>query len=155
MSGTHPLEEILQQYVLDRATCTPEEIGHIESCPDCRAAVSAYGLLTNELSGQPVPAFGFDLTAIVMERVQAARARERMAPAPVKQPKGSTAGMAAMIIFIIGVPAWLFRKSVYFVFTDMSAGFYWVLLAPAAIVVGLFLFRLHKKYQDVINLINK
>jgi hypothetical protein len=37
----------------------------------------------------------------------------------------------------------------------MSADFYWVLLAAAGIVVGLFVFRLYKKYQDVINLINK
>jgi hypothetical protein len=63
--------------------------------------------------------------------------------------------MALLITLVIGVPAWLFRKSVYFVFTDMSADFYWVVLAAAGIVIGLFLLRLFKKYQDVINLINK
>jgi anti-sigma factor RsiW len=146
MSGTHPSEETLQQYVLDRSACTRDDIAHIGVCPDCQAAVAAYGLLTDALAGQPVPAFAFDLVAAVMERVEAARTPDR---------KSSTAGIWVLIALVIGVPAWLFRRSAYFVFTDMSAGFYWVLLAAAGVVVALFLLRLHKKYQDVINIINK
>src|SRR5579863_1265282 len=139
MSGTHPPEEMVQLYVLTREACSPEAIGHIENCPDCRAAVAAYGLLSDELARQPVPEFNFDLTAVVMAGVQEINARERLDAAPAKQQKASAAGMAVMIVLVIGVPAWLFRKSAYFVFTDMSAVFYWVLLAAAAIIVGFFL----------------
>ena len=155
MSGVHPSEESLQLYVLDRASCNPEEVGHIESCPECVAAVDAYRLLTSELEKQPLPEFDFDLAAVVLQQVTLIRSQDRRQSDPARERKRSSAAMAALILVVIGIPAWLFWKSAYFVFSDMSADFYWMLLAAAVIVVGLFLFRLYKKYQDVINLINK
>jgi anti-sigma factor RsiW len=146
MSGIHPSDEVLQQYVLDPSACTAEEIGHIGSCPNCREAAAAYGLLSDALKEQPAPAFDFDLAAAVMVRLE---------ESPRRKSKESSVLTAVLIALVIGVPAWLFRKTAYFVFTDMSAEFYWVVLASAAIVVGFFLLRLHKKYQDVINLLNK
>ncbi|HTR29225.1 MAG TPA: hypothetical protein VMH27_08140 [Puia sp.] len=154
MSGTHPSEEILQQYVLDRAACPAEAIHHIGACPECQATIAAYGALGELLSSQPAPEFDFDLAAAVTVRVRDVRTRHQ-AVARVRERKGGAVGMALVVALFAGVPAWLFRKSAYFVFTDMSAAFYWVLLAAAGIVVGFFLLRLHKKYQDVINLINK
>ena len=155
MSETHPSEEILQQYVLDRATCEAETVGHIASCPECRAAISAYAALTDALNSQPAPEFDFDLAASVIARVREIKMRELAAVTPVHERKGGAVALALMVALVVGVPAWLFRKSAYFVFTDMSAGFYWLLLAATGIVVVLFLLRLHRKYQDVINLINK
>jgi hypothetical protein len=146
MSGTHPSEASLQQYVLDREACTQEDISHIGTCPDCRTAVAVYEMLAGVLKAQPAPAFHFDLAASVIAQLEAP---------PRRKMKEGSALTAVLIALVIGVPAWLFRKSAYFVFTDMSADFYWVVLAAAAIVVGMFLLRLHKKYQDVINLINK
>lgn len=161
MSGNHPSDETLQLYGLDRAACRPEEIEHIDFCPDCQATLLAYGILADALGNQPAPVFDFDLAAAVAVKIRDSRAQERAEAderamaATARERKRSAATMAIMIAAVIGVPAWLFRKSAYFVFTDMSAGFYWVLLGTAALVVGLFIIRLHKKYQDVINLINK
>lgn len=161
MSGTHPSEEILQRYGLDRAACQPEEVEHIESCAECRATVSAYGILGEVLSHQPAPAFGFDLAAAVAVKVREARQQERSAAGDrakaiaARERKRSAGVMTIMIVVVVGVPGWLFRKSAYFVFTDMSANFYWILLGVAGIAVALSIARLHKKYQDVINLINK
>jgi hypothetical protein len=146
MSGTHPSDEVLQQYALDSVTSTPGEIDHIRNCPVCREAVAAYGMLATALKEQPAPAFGFDLAASVIARLEAPREKKR-------KEGGALTGI--LIALIVLVPAWLFRKSAYFVFTDMSAIFYWLLLVAAGIAVGLFLLRLHRKYQDVINLINK
>jgi hypothetical protein len=146
MSGTHPSEEMLQQFVLDRKTCSPGAISHIEGCPECRAATEAYAVVVEGLILQPRPTFNFDLAGAVVRRVREDRVEKR---------RSSAVPMAAMIALGAGVPAWLFRKSAYFVFTDMPALFYWAVLCTAAVVVGLFILRLHKKYQDVINLINK
>ena len=155
MSGTHPSEEMLQQYVLNRAACRQEEIDHIGSCPHCQTLIALYGLVMTELDGQPAPAFDFDLAGVVLERVQAASVQERSDILPVKERKSNIAAIWMVIALVVGVPAWLFRKSAYFVFTDMSPDFYWILLAVAGVVVGLFSLRLQRKYQDVINLINK
>jgi len=146
MSGTHPSDEALQQYMLDPTACAPGEIDHMASCPVCREATAAYRVLADALKEQPAPAFDFDLAATVIAQLEA--------PPQPKRKEGAVL-TAVLIALVIAVPAWLFRKTAYFVFTDMSADFYWVVLAAAGIAVGLFLLRLHKKYQDVINLINK
>jgi hypothetical protein len=146
MSGTHPSDETLQQYTLNSASCTPGETDHIRSCPVCREAIAAYGMLAAALKEQPAPAFDFDLAASVIAQLEA--------PSEKKRKEGSLL-TAVLIALVFGVPAWLFWKTAYFVFTDMSAEFYWMVLAAASIVVGLFLLRLFRKYQDVINFINK
>ena len=169
----HPSEERLQQFVLDPSACPQEEIDHVADCPHCRALVTMYSFLTKELDRLPASTFDFDLAAAVMEQVLAAeapavggvRAVERGpavggalavegAPA-VQQRKSGMAAMWTVIILAIGIPAWLFRRSAYFVFTDMSPDFYLVILVTAAIVIGLFILRLQRRYRDVINLINK
>jgi hypothetical protein len=155
MSGTHPAEETLQQYILDRGVCRPEEIDHIGSCPHCQALVAIYGQVISELDRQPAPAFDFDVSAAVMGRVQEAGRQHQLVMSPARERTGSIATIWTVIALVIGVPAWLFRKSAYFVFTDMEPEFYWLLLAITGVVVALFGIRLQRKYQNVINLINK
>jgi anti-sigma factor RsiW len=147
MSGIHPSDEVLQEYVEGRSGCTPVEIDHIASCPDCQETMAAYRMLASALKEQPAPAFDFDLAAAVIAQLEVAPQR--------KKRKEGSALTAILIALTIALPAWLFRRSAYFVFTDMSAVFYWVVLVVAGLVVGLFLLRLHRKYQEVINLINK
>ncbi|HXB95769.1 MAG TPA: hypothetical protein VNU70_11435 [Puia sp.] len=153
MSGTHPSDEVLQQFILERAACTAEEIIHIGSCPDCQAATAAYEALTIELASRPVPAFDFDLAAAVIAQLAGAAVPTQEIPR-VRQRKAGSMLTIVLIAAFIGIPFWLFRRSAYFVFTDMSAVFYWLVLAASGIVVGLFLFRLYRKYQQVIRLIN-
>jgi anti-sigma factor RsiW len=147
MSGKHPSDEAMQEYVEGRSGCTPVEIDHIAGCPDCQETIAAYRMLAGALKEQPAPVFDFDLAAAVIARL------EPKPPVRIRQ-KGSVL-TAILIASAIIVPAWIFRRSAYFVFTDMSAAFYGVLLAAAGIVLGLFVLRLYKKYQDIINLINK
>ena len=154
MSGRHSSDEVLQQFSLDPAVCKAEEINHIGSCPDCQAAVAVYKALTNKLASQPVPTFDFDLASAVIAQLEGAAASKADAPR-AKQGKTGSVLTIIMIAVFIGVPLWLFRRSAYFVFTDMSAVFYWFVVATAGIVVGLFLLRLYKDHQKVINLINE
>lgn len=102
-------------------------------------------MLVGALKEQPAPAFDFDLAAAVIAQLEPPQRRTR---------QGASMLTAVIITVAIIVPAWLFRRSAYFVFTDMSAAFYGVLIAAAGIVFGFFLLRLYKRYQDVINLIN-
>ena len=155
MIRTHPSDEALQQFLLERSACPAEEISHIESCPECQAAVAAYSTLANELAGQAAPAFDFDLAAAVIGQLEGAPAPAATSPAPPTLASPVAALTIALIAAFVTVPLWLFRRSAYFVFTDMSAVFYGLVLTAAGIVVGLFLLRLYKKYQEVINLINE
>ena len=149
MSGAHLSAEELQQYILDRAACTPEDIAHLDGCPDCQAQVAAYGLLMEGLRQQPAPVFGFDVSAMVMQRLAESPAAERKAD---RFPRLAT---AALILVVTAVPAWLFRKSAYYVFTDISAVFLYLILAAAGVFVLLRVVHLIKRYQQIINIINK
>ena len=149
MSGAHLSAEALQQYILDKRGCTTEDIAHVDSCPNCQTQVEAYTLLMKELSQQPAPKFGFDVSALVMRRLTdkpvAGAAADRF-------PRLAT---AALILVITAVPAWLFRKSAYYVFTDISAVFLYLILAAAGVFVLLRVLHLMKRYQQIINIINK
>ena len=149
MSGAHLSAEELQQYILDRAACTPEDIAHLDGCPDCQAQVAAYGLLMEGLRQQPAPVFGFDVSAMVMRRLAESPAAERKAD---RFPRLAT---AALILVVTAVPAWLFRKSAYYVFTDFPAIFLYLILAAAAVFMLLRVLHLMKRYQQLINIINK
>jgi hypothetical protein len=167
MSGMHLSAEELQQYVLNRAECPAESILHVGTCPDCHADVAAYVLLMEGLGQQPKPAFDFDVAAAVMERLEAepgmtlplepgmtvplepGMAVRRKADRPYRYV------MAALILLMTGIPAWLFRRSAYFVFTDIQAVFLYPILAATGMILAWRILHLYKKYQNVFNIINK
>jgi pimeloyl-ACP methyl ester carboxylesterase len=150
MSGAHLSAEELQQYILDRPECTPESIAHVDSCPDCQTQVAAYTLLMKELGQQPPPVFGFDVSAMVMGQLAAeSPVVDRRADHRTWLPT------AALILLVTAVPAWLFRKSAYYVFTDISAVFLYLILVAAGLFLALRIIHLIKRYQQIINSINK
>jgi anti-sigma factor RsiW len=149
MSGAHLSAEALQQYILDKQGCTPEDIAHVDSCPDCQAQVAAYTLLMAALSQQPAPKFGFDVSAMVLGQLAPERKTER------RVNRRTSWGMAAIILLVTAVPAWLFRRSAYYVFTDISAVFLYLILAAAGVFVLLRVLHLMKRYQQIIKIINK
>ena len=165
MSGAHLSAEELQQYILDRAACTPEDIAHLDGCPDCQAQVVAYLLLMEGLKQQPAPVFGFDVSAIVMRRLAESPVAGQMAEVKIEHRAGQAAehradrrtrlAMAALILLVTAVPAWLFRKSAYYVFTDISAVFLYLILGAAVVFMLVRVMLLIKRYQQIINSINK
>jgi hypothetical protein len=157
MSRVHLSAEELQQYVLDKAGCMPGDIAHVDSCPDCQAQVAAYTLLIKDLSQQPAPVFGFDVSAMVLGQlvgtpVAGREAGQRIERATERRVNRRTGwGMAALILVVAGVPAWLFRRSAYYVFTDISAVFLYLILAAAGVFMLLRVLHLVKRYHQIIN----
>jgi hypothetical protein len=161
MSGAHLSAEKLQQYILDRPACKPEDISHLDGCPDCQAQVAAYALLMEGLRQQPPPVFGFDVSAMVMRRLAESSVVDRRAEgmaergAEQRADRRTRLATAALILLVTAVPAWLFRKSAYYVFTDFPAVFLYLILAAAGVFVLLSILQLIKRYQQIINIINK
>jgi hypothetical protein len=162
MSGAHLSAEELQQYILDKPECTPESIAHADSCLDCQAQVAAYTLLMKELSLQPPPTFGFDVSAMVLGQLavescdvrgEVERGGERKTERRFN--RRTSWGIAALILVVTGVPSWLFRRSAYYVFTDISAVFLYLILGAAVVFMLLRVLLLIKRYQQIINSINK
>ncbi len=158
MTRAHLSAEELQEYVLDKPGCMPGDIAHVENCPDCQAQVAAYTLLMNKLGQQPAPGFGFDVSAMVLGQLKVGSRVmqgdvERKTERRVNRHAGW--GMAALILVVAGVPAWLFRRSAYYVFTDISAIFLYLILGAAGVFMLLRVLHLVKRHQQIIHSINK
>jgi hypothetical protein len=159
MSGRHLSAEELQQYVLNRAACPAESILHVGACPVCQADVAAYALLMEGLGQQPRPAFDFDIAAAVMERLEAEPGIKATPEAEMavrsRADRPYRYVMAIVIAAVTGIPAWLFWRSAYYVFTDVSAVFLYSILTMASAILLLRVLHIYKKYQHIINIINK
>jgi hypothetical protein len=145
MNGVHPSDMELQQYVLDRSACLPDTVAHLDWCAECQAGIAAYGVLFGGLKQQPGAAFDFDVEALVLERVAGTGAA---AAAPKSRKERQFNFMLGAMIFAIGgIPAWLFRKNAFYVFTGVSAFFLYLMLGAALMIVLLRILAMYKKYQ--------
>ena len=133
MKTAHPSDAELQQYAEDRALCPGEVVMHVEGCPDCRASVMAYATLFEGLDRQPAVAFDFDVSALVMAKLPGERNFRWV--------------IAAVIFFVIAIPAYLFRKNAFYVFTGISTLFLALILAAAGVIMVLRIMSLYKHYQ--------
>jgi hypothetical protein len=133
MKTAHPSDAELQQYAQDRVLCPEEVVMHVEGCPDCRASVMAYAMLFAGLDQQPAMAFDFDVTALVMAKLPGERNFRWV--------------IAAVIFFGIAIPAYLFRKNAFYVFTGISTLFLALILAAAGVFVVFRIMALYKLYQ--------
>ena len=158
MNGLHPSDMELQQYVLDKIVCPADVLAHVDGCADCQAAIAVYGLLFGALEQQPRAEFNFDAAALVMGAVEAAEAgRAEAGRAPKAEGRQRSGGMgrqrsdglamAAIIAIVGGVPAWLFRKNAFYVFTGVSAVFLYLMVGAALMFVVLRIVAMYRKYQ--------
>src|ERR1700722_6788586 len=133
MKTAHPSDAELQQYAEDRVHCPEEVVMHVEGCPDCRASVTAYAMLFEGLDQKPAMAFDFDVTALGMAKLPGERNFRWV--------------IAAVIFFGIAIPAYLFRKNAFYVFTGISTFFLALILAAAGVFVIWRIMALYKLYQ--------
>lgn len=154
MNGAHLTEETIQQFALDRGATTPETIAHLDTCADCRAAAAVYGLLMEGLKDHPPPVFAFDLATMVTARLESEQSEPMTVPATGPETSGQF-WVVAVSLLIAAVPAWLFRKSAYFFFSDMSGGFSGLLAGISGFVLLLSIYRYYRHYQKVLHFINK
>lgn len=147
MNNIHLTEAALQQYAMDPSACQGEMAVHLQSCEDCQASLQAYQALFSGLSAQPRPGFDFDVTASVLEQLDASK-------------KGiSLSNLFIYMLAMVAIASPIIAAIKYRVYlknlgTGMGTMTIYLLILTAACVIifqGLDLFR---KYQKQINLLN-
>jgi hypothetical protein len=157
MNTGHVSEMEWQQYVSDKFACSKETIVHIEACESCQAGIAAYRLLFAELEKLPRPSFDFDVAALLLP--QLATGLPAFAP-PLAPASLMTAGpgssradrslsywMAGLILLVTGIPVYLLRKNIFYVFTGVSSLFLLVSLSVAVFVLMLRTLFMYKQYR--------
>ena len=131
MRNVHLSEEDIQQFALAQQAGSSETAKHIQQCDSCRVKAEMYRALFADVDLLPQPAFGFDLTALVMDQLPQ--------PAP-KVSKGESwvYGFAAIAILSIGSALYPFGVYLSNLFTGLSAMTI-ILVATTTVLLLLFL----------------
>ncbi|HVS97136.1 MAG TPA: hypothetical protein VHE54_11660 [Puia sp.] len=164
MSGVHLNEETLQQYTLDPAACPPEAVAHLSECVECRIQAGVYAGLGKALRDQPAPEFSFDLATAVMARLNPPGTAAVMGGLEIAPPEAAPVGkrgklsrlvVPLVIVFVAAIPAWLFRKTAVLVFSEMAGPAAWIIPVCAGVAVLFRCYKYYRRYQEILQLINK
>jgi hypothetical protein len=143
----HPSEKEIQQFAIDQSGCDNATIVHIESCMDCKTAVSNYQLLFSEIGQQSRPAFDFDLSALVLPQLPVAKTR--------LSPDEFISGFLVFFISsFVAVPVVLFNKYILNMFSGITPFFIYAIIGSATVIVIYKTLAMYKKYQKQMQLIN-
>jgi hypothetical protein len=145
MNSRHASEMEIQQYVSDEQGCSKETIAHIGLCEKCQAAAAGYRLLFTEIKKQPRPAFDFDVSGLLLPQLNAGPALAAQRASWMDRYFRYV--MAVIIFAVTAIPAYLFRKNIFYTFTGISSFFLYTILAAALIIVWWRIADMYKKYQ--------
>jgi hypothetical protein len=121
MTNSHPKEKEIQEYVLDKASCSASIVGHIESCALCQEEVKSYRLLFTELKQAPALSFDFDLTELVMPLLPS--------PEPLMTTERFIFGFLVVFTCLcIGVPVYIFWPNILYMFSGIPVYFIYVII---------------------------
>ena len=147
MKYLHLTDEQIQQYVLEKATCTDEIIEHIQACTHCKERAEEYNLLFLGIQQQEKPVFDFDLADLVLQQL----------PKPQSQPF-SEKWISLLIIFIsilfCCVIGYLFGKNLVILFGGISPVFMGLIVTT---VISIFVFLyidMNKSYHAKMKALN-
>jgi hypothetical protein len=147
MTNSHPKEKEIQEYVLDRYSCSSDVIGHIESCAECLEEVKNYNLLFMELKQEPALSFGFDLTELVMPLLPS--------PEPLMTTDRFIFGfLVTFICLCIGVPVYIFWQNILYMFSGIPVYFIYVIIVSSSVVLLAKIWDMFKKYQNQMRILN-
>ena len=139
MVTKHLTDDEVQQYVVDKPGCEKRIAEHIHLCEECRSKVEVYQLLITEIKQQSQPAFDFDLSKIVLQKLPSS--------------KTSIANDYALIwIFSFMGIAFLggtiyFFQSYFDLFENMRTIFIYLILITAVTVLAYLFIDIYKKYR--------
>jgi len=139
MVTKHLTDDEVQQYAIDKLNCEKRIVEHIHVCEKCRSKVEVYQLLITGIKQQSQPAFDFDLSKIVLQKLPSS--------------KTSIANDYALIwIFSFMGIAFLggaiyFFQSYFDLFESMRTIFIYLIVITAVTVLAYLFIDMYKKYK--------
>lgn len=101
MSATHLTETELQQFVVEPELIGKQLMAHVQVCTVCQTKSANYALLINGIQEAAKPAFNFDVSALVLNRL----------PTPKKSFKWATIIISFFSVTLIAIVGVLFGSA--------------------------------------------
>jgi hypothetical protein len=147
MNYSHPSELEIQEYALDKSECATAVTEHIESCTICSTEVKTYQLMFSEIKQQPAPAFDFNLSGLVIPQIKKSSSKFSV--------DNFIAGFLVLFAsFCIGIPVFLFRKNILYMFTGVPSFFIYAIIGSTSIILIIKILLMYKKYQNQMRFLN-
>jgi len=142
----HITDYEMQQFVVDRHHCEITIVEHIHICSECKMKAEIYQSLITGIKQQSEPAFDFDLSALVLQKLSSPKQ------------KTSDKSLLWVLIFIgvafVGAIAYYFQHSFAYLFEGISAIFiYLIVITVITVLTGLFI-DMYKKYNKEMKLLD-
>lgn len=141
---THPNDEDIQQYVLDRTAMVKETMVHIDNCKGCRSRAETYRQLITGIEKQPASAFEFDVAALVLA--------ELPSPQPQKAPDRSLAWIFIVTgLSFAGILVYLFWYDLSSIFDSIAILFTYLVIITVAVLLAGLVIDMYKTYRKKMN----
>lgn len=144
MITQHLSETVIQQYALDRSACDAQVHEHMAVCENCSAKSINYELLFSEIKAISKPAFDFDLSGLVLEKLPVDEQRFSWIFLSI-----STFSFACLIIAV-----YIFRDYLANIFRSISIMLLCLILVSALIIFIFHGVDVYKRYQRKMNSLN-
>jgi hypothetical protein len=147
MMNSHPNEKEIQDYVLEKSSCSTSVIRHIESCEECLQEVRTYGVLFTELKREPALSFDFNVQELVLPRLPR--------PKPLMTTDRFIFGfLVAFACLCVGVPVYVFWPNILYMFSDIPVYFIYAIVGSTSVMLLGKIFSIFKKYQNQMRILN-
>jgi len=159
MTMRHLTDAEIQQYLLDKAGCEPDLIGHLEQCEACSMQAVAYASLFTAIEEQPRPGFDFDLAALVVSKLPQTAPLPPTVALPQTAPEASRENNAFFLIALVAVAAvigaslLIFREYLTKMITGMAPVSLYLIITTVIVVCLFQGIDLYKKYQKQLTIL--
>lgn len=146
MRDQHPTEKEIVQFALDKDNCEPDVAEHINVCEKCRTKAETYRITFEGMKNLPTPAFDFDLSALVMERIEVKKAGYSVTDMLIYSI--SAIAVISLVFIFLRYVAPIFSQ-----FTVMGTG----LVIVTALMISVFLllesYKKHRRQMNKLDLL--
>jgi hypothetical protein len=147
MTNEHLSETEIQEYVLNKNTCSTSIIQHLQLCESCKIKAANYKLLFAEISQQPEPSFNFNLPDLVLQQLPQAKSNNLSGSFIIYFP-------AFIAVAAITFAGYFFRKNIENIFAGISVFFMYIIIIATFIIMIFKSIEMYKKYQQKINMLD-
>ena len=138
----HPSEAELQEFVLGQTLNEKSINAHIQQCDECNAIVANYRLLFSAIGSEEKAVFDFNLSALVLEKVQPTHteySRDRLI---------FYIGFGVMVLSVIG--CYWYMEFLSGLLIGFGSLFMYLLVSSAIIILIFQCMDIYKKFQHKI-----
>ena len=147
MVTKHLTDEEIQLFAIDKNSCEANVAEHIQVCQECKAKVEVYQSLITGIKQQPVPAFSFDLSELVIKQL-----------APPQQKATNDKLFTWIVIFIcIGFASaifYYFQSYLKSIFEGVTTIFIYMMAISAITVIALLVADMYKKFKKEMKILD-